>query len=125
MRGALSLLVVLVPMPALAEGDVRPFDCTVTRTCTDAGNCIVDGSALEFALAPVSIGPDGTGLFELQTSIATYSADLSADRRLSWASADWTQNDMIFTGPETIVWIKRNFEPPQSELHFLTCKEAA
>lgn len=127
MRSLNLTMFVMLPVPALSEGAVQTFHCTITATCDGAGACAPPGDAAEpgitFRIEPVDVGPQGEGDYRISYSdLSAPMTNVTGLGPLLWSEGDGDRHAILFTGETSLLW--QSFDPAsaRSVVSFLSCE---
>ncbi|WP_407493277.1 hypothetical protein [Pseudooceanicola sp. MF1-13] len=122
----LSILLMLLPFSALAEGARMVMDCQVTSRCDVDGTCVAADVPVQFELAPVSIDADGAGTYSVTAMEETYEATApSRAGPFVWDEGNGARYTLTLTSEDTAIGlmqdIKNDTYAVDSKLIFMNC----
>ena len=111
---------------AAAEGAVQVLSCTATTTCDAQGSCTAASDEVTFTLTPVQVDADGAGQFTIAYGDVTAEmGSLSLTGPFVWAEGETDTQNLMVSGPASLIWVRQDRSAPDATTLFLTCKDPA
>ncbi len=126
-RQLLFCIILLSPLPGLAEGAVRVLQCALEQTCDPAGSCNQDSGDFTFNMEPINLAANGAGSYLISYDLGdqSYQADMEARSfagPFMW-NIDEDMNTLLANSEYRFLWHQLSLSSaPQSEIHFLRCE---
>jgi len=106
----LTILLMLLPFSAKAEGARMVLDCQVTTRCDATGACEPADQPRQIELAPQDIDADGVGTYGVSEADQESEAQaLSRTGPYVWTDATGVRHSLTLTSEETAIALSQDF----------------
>lgn len=121
-----ALLLLLFAAPATsahAEGAGMVFTCQELTSCGPDGACTATpAAAVTFTLAPLTVGPEGEGIYKISYGNAEAEAQaMTGIGPFMWRFGT-REHTLLFSSETNMLWHALDLDTGRAEVFFLACE---
>lgn len=127
MMRVLTILLILLPFPALAEGARMMLDCSVVTRCVADADCAPVSEDIYMEISPRETAEDGSGTYVVSwRHVTSIARGESRTGPFFWTQGEGRPHSLTLTSETTAVMIQQNFnidpQGPVATIDILECK---